>query len=309
MRVLVVLLSFSFLFAMPKWFYHLQNGKANYYIGYGIGDTLKEAKINALNDISSQIETKIKSVFKSDINNYNKNVSQNIKTSTMANITDYKVLKIDQENNKYYIAIGYENIPNIDKFIQKLPKNPKISTNKFLNATYLGEYIKQKVGKYVAFDIFYKDSKWYISYDNIIQILDKEWFKKLFITYGNRLKTNNKYNLFNSGDIIKIYYNAKSDGYVTLFDVDSNGGVYILINQKVKKGWNELKNAEFNLEAYTDKKEDFEMYVVIFGKIPQNFSQFSLALNPNDNHDFGILLRILNKYDFNTLKIITKGIL
>ncbi len=307
MKGFVFLFSFSFLFAMPQWFYHIKSDRSNYYIGYGMGDTLTEAKTNALNDISSQISVKINSKFERNVNNYKKNITQKLSTVTNSTLNDYEVLKSVKED-KYYIAIGYENIPNIDKFISKLPENIKISNNKFLNSTLLAKYIKQKTGKFIAFDVYFKDGNWYISYGNTGKILDYTWFKKLFITYGNRLKTNHKYNVFHSGDNIKVYFNAKHAGYVTLFDVDSKGAVYILINnQKVKKGWNELRSKDFNFQAYTDKKEDFEMYVAVFDKIPLKFSEFSLALEPNDNHDYGILLNVLNKYNFNTLKIITKG--
>jgi len=306
MRILIFSFIFSFLFATPKWFYSLDNNKSNYYIGYGEGKNIKEAKMNALNDISSQIEIKIKSEFESNINNYKKNISQKLNLSTNANLTDYKVLKVENKDNKYYVAIGYENIPNIDKFIKKLPKNTKISQNYFLNNTYLGKYIKEKTGKFIKFHIFNKDNKWYIGYNNKIQILDKNMFNKLYISMGE-IKTNHKYNIFHNDDIIKVYIKAPFDGYVTLFDVDSKGSVYILLSQKLKKGWNEIKNEDFELQAYTDKKEDFEMYVAVFMKNRENFTQFSSVLNPNNNRDFGILIDTIKNYNFATLKIITRG--
>ena len=306
MRILIFSFIFSFLFATPKWFYSLDNNKSNYYIGYGEGKTIKEAKNNALNDISSQIEIKIKSEFESNVNNYKKNISQKLNLSTNANLTDYKVLKVENKDNKYYVAIGYENIPNIDKFIKKLPKNSKTSNNKFLNNTYLGKYIKEKIGKFIKFHIFNKDNKWYIAYGNKIQILDKEIFDKLYISMGE-IKTNHKYNIFHNDDIIKVYIKVPFSGYVTLFDVNDKGEVYILMINKVKKGWNEIKSSDFDLKAYTDKKEEKEMYVAVFTKNKPNFTQFSTILDTNNNRDFGILINTLKNYKFATLKIITKG--
>jgi len=305
MRILIFSFIFSFLFATPNWFYNISNNKQNYYIGYGEGKTIKEAKINALNDISSQIQTKIKSEFESNINNYKKNVSQKLNSSTNANLSDYKVLKVVNEDNKYYVAIGYENIPNIDKFIKKLPKNPKTSNNKFLNNTYLGKYIKEKTGKFVKFHIFNKDNKWYIAYGDKIQILDKKMFDKLYISMGE-IKTNHKYNIFHNDDIIKVYVKVPFSGYVTLFDVNSKGEVYVLMTNRVKKGWNEIKSSDFDLQAYTNKKEEKEMYVAVFTKNKPNFTQFSSILDTNNNRDFGILINTLKNYKFSTLKIITK---
>ena len=92
-----------------------------------------------------------------------------------------------------------------------------------------------------------------------------------------------------------------------MFDVNDKGEAYILMTNKVKKGWNEIKSSDFDLQAYTDKKEEKEMYVAVFTKNKPNFTQFSSILETNNNRDFGVLINTLKDYNFRTLKIITKN--
>jgi hypothetical protein len=314
MKKIILFLFPFYIFALPSWFYKIKVSKPNYYIGYGIGENKDEAKINALKDIAGQINTSInsnvkikKSVSKGG---YVKKTYQDLNENIKANISDYEILEFSI-SDKYYMAIGYENIPNLDKFIRKLKKVKSKTTlkNDFLQNTYFAEVLKNKFGFFVDFKIYFKDGFWFISSNGVSQKLNKEDLKKLYVSVNKNLQIKLNKKLFYEGDEINVKIKSKQNGYVTLFDVTSNGAVYILMKNKkvIKNRWNAIQSDEFDLIASTDdKKSDFEMYVAVFSPKKELFNEFYLLSNAEENTDLGILIELLKKYDFATVKIVVK---
>ena len=298
----------SNIFAIPSWYYKLSNTKSNYIIGYGSGADEKEAKQNAFNDISSQISVKVDNKIiqnKKIVNGkYSRNNTQIATQQTNATLSGYKTLKLEYHDNQYFIALEYENIPNIQKFKNKL-KAENIEVN-------FDNYLK-------TFDLIRLNKKWYIKYKNIQQILDKKDFAKFFVTIPNKnlmLNINKKNNILYDKD--EFYFRVKStkSGFLSILTVYEDGTVSTLIkNIKISKNRVENipdKDFEGVLEAglINPKEETYELYIAIISDKKLLFDNFTNAnmdlITSEKSKNFDELIKFIKNKEYATLKVITK---
>jgi len=309
MKKFITFLLLNFLFitilnATPSWYYNLPNTKQNFYIGYGSASSELEAKQNALVSISSQISIKIDSSLTTTKTYDTKDMQIVSSQKTDANLNDYKVLKLEFKEGKYFVAIEYENIPNIQKFKNKLKaKNIKVNFN---------NYFKN-------FELVRKDKRWYIKYQDIVQLLDKREFEKFFVTIPNEnisIKTNKKNDILYDGDEFYFQVNTKEDGYISILTVYEDGTVSTLLkNIKVKANQKEnLPDKDFEAipQAGLLKQgvETFDLYVAIVSKKRFHFDSFATAneelIEDERYKNFDQLQRFLKDKNYTTLKVLTK---
>ena len=298
----------SYVFATPNWYYNINSNKPNTYIGFGSANSEQEAKQIALEDISSQISVQIDSkttrTKKIIAGDYQKNIEQKSTQKTKANLSDFKLLKIDLEDGTYYVAIEYENIPSIDKFKAKLKKaGYKVQ---FTN------YIKN-------FELSRKDKRWYIKYKDIMQLLDTRDFEKFFSTIQNKnlqFQTNKINNILYNGD--EFYFKVKSSkkGYITIFDVYEDGTVIVLYkNVKIKA--NKLTNIpNENFEQIPvaglleEGKDAIDLQIALYSDKKLILDNFAMASDEIENDEryknFDELLKFLNSKIFSSFKMVTK---
>lgn len=96
--------------SLPNWYLNSLNNSALFLYGVGEGYSLKEAKTNALNDLSSRLLVKIDSVFqtqKSSSNGfYDKKINQDIKVEIeKMQFTNVKIEKNAVLNDRYYVLV------------------------------------------------------------------------------------------------------------------------------------------------------------------------------------------------------------
>jgi len=115
----------NFLFAsdIPNWWYKIDT-KKNQIIGYGEAKKLEVARQRAQRAISEEISTKVESslTVSKEIKGKEsiRTIKSVLKTSTSERLTDLRVLKSAQVNNKWYIALSYDWTPFAVKFKKKL---------------------------------------------------------------------------------------------------------------------------------------------------------------------------------------------
>jgi hypothetical protein len=96
--------------SVPSWYNNPMVSNVHYYYAVGEGNSLKEAKIDALNQIASEISVNISSSTVIEkvatTNSYKKKMQSKIK-SNIQNIrfVDAKVIKNIAINNKYYVSV------------------------------------------------------------------------------------------------------------------------------------------------------------------------------------------------------------
>lgn len=297
---------------------------ATIYIGTGSGSTKQEAKQNALRDISSQIFVQIDStiVHKKQLENgiYSKDVESKSIQKTKANLSGYSLVSLELEDGVYFAKLSYENIPSIDKFINKLPKDI-VSTKEYsyLHKTPLGVVLKNQLGFSIDFSIFRKNHHWYIKYQNVTQILDSTDFSKLFSTQQSAdifMSINKKSNFLYEDD--EFYFNVKTkkSGFISILSVYEDGTVSILMkNIPVKKETIEkVPDKDFEeipIAGLIHKGvETYDLYVAVYSEEElylDSFTQANDSLVTDEKYkNFDLLLDYIATRKYTTLKVITK---
>lgn len=327
MKILLLAFTlFSTLLANPVWYLHVQKTEANSYIGYGSGSDEVQAKQNALNDISSQISISVNTSMKQSQKFENGKMQSSDEFLSLQNsksvLNDYQILKMEQYDGKFFVAIKYENIPSLDKFTKKinllnLPASP--ISNTYLEHTNITKKLKKGLAKEIDFSLLRKDKKWFIKYKSVLQALDKKDFSLFFTSIYNSqlsLHTDKKRDILYDGD--KFYFKVKSskNGYVSILTVYEDGTVATLVrNVKIsKKTLEKIPDEDFETipEAGLLHKgvETYDMYILVYSSKKLYFDSFAYAdselINEEKYKNFDTLIDFINKKDFATLKVVTK---
>ena len=328
MKYFLFLLISAPLFATPSWFYKLKSQNPAVYIGYGVADSGAKAKQDALSDIASQIYVLVNESVHSNVKDDNGHISSYNESETsqksLATLCDYLLLKSEYEDGAYYVALSYENIPSLDKFLKKVKRlqptplvMPKPDT--YLNSTLMSTELQRKLGHKIAFKLVRKDKKWYIKHRSVMQVLDKKDFAKFFVSKNNpqvSLHTNKRRDILHDGDKFYFKVKTKEDGYLTLLDVYEDGTVATLIkNVEMKKGKMEkIPDEDFEsvpeASLLVQGEETHDLYVAIFSKKRLRLDSFAYAddalISEEKYKNFDALIRFLDKKVYTTLKVVTK---
>jgi hypothetical protein len=314
------------LMAQPAWYYNLKKSHANIYIGYGQASSEKEAKANALQDIASKISVTVQGNFSKNVSVHNGEVDRQLtnlsQQKSKAQIKDYKILKSELDTGKYYVAIAYENISSIDRFIKKVrTKLPKVNEkqNRYLSQTLIAKRLKRRLGVSIDFNLQRKDGLWYIAYQGVLVSLDKRTFESFFKTVPNRelrLTTSKKGNKLFNGDVFHFKLRSQQTGFVSILTVYEDGTVATLVrNIPVKAGVTENipdKDFESELQAALIKPgvETFDQYVAIYSPKKMILDSFAAADEELITHEryknFDMLIGLLDTMTYTTLKVVTK---
>ena len=315
------------LFASPKWYENLTTTKPNSYIGYGSSTKEKEAKRDALSDIASQISLKVVNSFSDDISEIDGKVSSKTYSKTSqdssATLNDYKLLRSSYLDGRFYVAMEYENITSLDRFVRKLKRlkvNKKSEKqNSYIKKTLMAKSLKKDLLKDIDFKLVRKDKEWFIKYNSILQRLDKKDFAKFFVSISNKdlsINTNKKENILYDGDRFFFKVNSKKSGFVSIFSVYEDGTVSTLIrNIKISKNKTEnIPDEEFESipEAGLMEQgvETYDLYVVVYDRKKLHFDQFAYAddklIKEEKYKNFDELIEFLDTKDYATLKVVTK---
>jgi len=316
-------------YATPSWYHNLYSNKVNTYYGFGSANSEAKAKQLALSDIVSQMSVHVSSSTSLNMKVVNGKESSSDEFSTKQNseasLSDYKLLKSEFDDGKYYVALSYENIPSFDKFVNKLNalhvdkevQKPKLKS--YYSSTNMAKKLNKVLGKNIEFKLIRKDKKWFIQHKNILQVLDKKDFARFFTSVSNQniiINTNKRDNILYDG--MKFFFKVKSikKGFVCILSVYEDGTVSTLVrNIPIDK--NNLENIpdeeyESIPEASLMQRgiETFDLYVVIYSDKKLHFDSFAYAdeelIDEEKYKNFDELIEFLNEKTYSTLKVVTK---
>lgn len=314
------------LFANPSWYHNINKNDPNKYIGYGQGSSLVKAKESALVSICSQMSTSVSTSFKKNKKNVNGDLRSydefTSEQTSAATISDYKILKSTQENGVHYIAVEFENIPSLDKFVSKVKaRGIPIDTfqNSYLKHTMISKKLNKAFKQNINFELFRKDKEWHLKYGGTIQKLDNKDFSKFFTSVESEnlaIKLDKKRKILYDGETFYFEVNSKKKGYVSILTVYENGTVSTLVrNIPMKKGVKENvpdKDFETIPEAGLLLKgvETYDLYVAVYSEVKINFDQFAYAdssiINEEKYKNFNDLIELIEDKTYATLKVVTK---
>lgn len=318
--------------ANPPWYYNVEKTKVNSYVGYGSGINETKAKQEAFNDIASQISTSVKTSFlqteKEKDGEFKRSEDFTTAQKSDATLYDYELLRSEFYDGKYFVALEYENIPSLDKFLNKIKKIDETKSalqgqnekqNSYLKNTPIAKKLKKALKKDINFALVRKDKKWFIKYKNILQFLDKKDFSKFFVTVDNKtitINTNKPKNILFDED--KFFFKVKSskNGYASILTVYEDGTVATLVrNVAIKKDIQESipdKDFETIPEAGLMKKgvETYDLYVLIVSSKRIHFDNFAQAdeklIEEEKYKNFDELIEFIDTKEYATIKVVTK---
>ena len=295
-----------FVFAIPKWYYNIEANNSDMIIGYGSGNSVKNAKESALNEIVSQIAVTIKNEVQKtqsfNNNRYNKDIKINSSQKSLATIYGYKVIKLEYENGKYFIAIEYENIPSIDKFAKKTK----------LKKAFIIKTIKRDFGLKEGIELVRKDKKWFIKYKDIMQVLDKRDFERFFTTILNKTLSIyiNKNNILHYNQTFKIQVKSAKKGYITIFDIYEDGTAVILAKNIPIKTNITFPKEKDGYDLVADNKDTIDLYIAIRSDKKLILDNFAMAdeefITDERYKNFDELLDFIKNRSFSSLRVVTK---
>jgi len=299
----------------PNWFYTIKPTNKNEIIGYGIAQSLVEAKKIAMSDIVKSISIKIQSsanISKSSIDGiFNTNISTNLQTKSAAILSGVKFIKTEQIGKLWYVSAKYNNAPLELKIKALLPQNIKIEKqNNYLKNTRLFKKINKEIGISLNYQIIRKDNLWQIKYNDILLPINQDNFYKLFSNYKENkffLETNKT--IYKEND--EMYFNLynQQDGYISILYVEHNGKVGVLLANKSSNKpfkYPDLKSEDTFKVVNPYNKPIQELYIALYSKNKIDLSEFeniSDNLLDESNHNFHILLNKLNNYRFSTYTV------
>ncbi|MDA7817615.1 LPP20 family lipoprotein [Sulfurimonas sp.] len=313
-------------FASPSWYYKIPKNNSSVYIGYASATSEAKAKQEALSDIVSQISVNVSTSMDLNqqvVNGESVNVEEfKSHQDSSASLSDYKLLKSEFDDGKYYVAIAYENIPSFDKFVKKLvayeiKKDEK--QNSYTSQTLMAKKLNSSLAKKIDFSLLRKDKKWFIKYKKTLQALDKKDFARFFVSKSSKnisINTNKKNNILYEGDMFYFKVKSSKKGFVTIFSVYEDGTVSTLVRNihvNAKKVQN-IPDKDYETVAQAglmqEGKETYDLYVALYSSKRLHFDSFAHAdeelISEEKYKNFDELIEFVNNKEYATLKVVTK---
>ncbi len=300
--------------AVPSWLYNIESDH-NDIIGYGVSSSLKEAKQNAMADITQYMSVSVESstdISMSDINGKIQNsASASSKIKSKAILNGVKFIKVEQIGELWYIAAKYDNSPLDIKLKKLLPKDLKDEKqNSYLKKTPLFISLNKSIKRELDYRLIRKNNLWQLKYSDILLPINQDNFYKLFSNQSTNnlsIKANKKIYVPNND----MYFSVKNrkEGYISILYVEHNGKVGVLLaNQKSSKDFRypDLKSSDAFKISNPYKKSIQELYIAIYTKNRLNLDEFenvSENLLDESNYNFEKLISKLDKLNFSTFSI------
>lgn len=299
---LFILLGANLLANQPEWFLNIS--KPNTIIGYGQSKNRREAisfaREEIINTLSVNVESKISATTVVDSNGYKKHFKSYGKSSSKLTINDSVILKSVNSDGIWYVAVGYNTLPTVDK-LSALIKNGVPVKPSYLNFTKFGQQLKKILNYNVKLDIFRKDNGWYIQANNDISStvrLTDDDFLDLFAE--KNYKAIEVPSILHDGECFNIKLKSNSK-YKTLLSVEKDGKVGLLTANNLNNYF-PSKN-QYMVMNNSENKTIYEMIVLIESNVKIDVHQFENVhetVLDNSNYKFAKLVYFLNKYNYSS---------
>lgn len=308
------------LMAAPAWFVNreLQMSSEMEMIGYGEDTELHNAIAIAKADISSQLESRVSSTIMirkirtDDVLVSNSDQVHNLHTESI--LEDVHIIMQHHQDGKWYVAIKYENIPEIKRFVKKLPTSlgPEHQNIYFTN-TYLGKELNRLTGVKTNSKLYFMKGSFYLNRGDIYQKMTVS-LPDLFITHATN--GSNKLEIYKKSRVAGVLMNnepclfrlTSKKKYVSIFAVNPEGHVFVLEDNMPSSR---------DTEPYQFFRKDVDerptMFVAVFSDIMEDNSFFRIMIGneeresyENGKMKFDMFIEFLDGKEFVSKKILIK---
>ncbi len=310
MRKLFYLLMVPVLsYATPAWFFNIKHSD-NDIIGYGVNYSIDKAKQSAMMDISHSISVSIESNVdistQDDDGKAESNTFIDSHTTSKAKLSGVEFIKVQHEDDLWYVAAKYDNSPIELKFKKRLSDiSSNEQQNDYIKNTPLVLSLNDEIQYRLNYELLRKDNLWQIEYENIIFPLNQKNFYRLFSNQTSQnisIMPNKK--VYSTGDNFFVTISQSHPAYVSLLYVEHNGkvGVILANYDSLKSFTYPNKQTESALKMSNPyNKTVKELYIAIYSKNRINLAEFEgVSANRLDesNYNFDKLIALLHGKDF-----------
>ena len=318
---------YTFIWAdSPDWFYKLEPANKYEIIGYGDGKTLNEARLNAKNDIAKTISSHISSSFESQTFDKNSNIEHSVKEditeSSELVISDVMTMKEEEKDDKFFVALKYENLSLLNKLIKYGNTTLCGKANLYLSKTILLQKLSQELNCSAAVELTRDNNQWYLGHNKYRNIITSDNLRSLMIeTSSNNLHLQATQLEVREDETYSLKIeNIASRGYLSIFDLYEDGRVVLMESNidltklyKTKLLYPEEIKKELQLSGGVLKvgHDSLDLFVVIVSEKPLLLSSFIPMGQEIEKSEmaFGAdhLFELMEKNSFATTVVINKA--
>jgi LPP20 lipoprotein len=299
----------TFLVAQPSW-YGTIDSKPHEIIGYGEGGSAKEARAAAMEEIASRLKVRVDSSFESNTTVKNKEVSsaQQARLKVGSNIILYGAKKLEegQMGGKWYAAYSYDNRPFAQRFVSKFGQKACAGkSNQPLEHSPLFAMLVGDLKCAPQIELARGDGVYKLVTGGDAMVIDEETLAATLFAHANPSVsiTPSKAQVLD-GEDISLAVKSVTAGFVTIFDVYSDGRVSLMLGnypQKANSAWkfpdSVMAGKELSLSA--EGANAMDMFVVVLSPTKLDISRFehaSATLASQAAYNYDELLRLMKKY-------------
>jgi len=285
-------------------------------VGYGQAKALNEAKEIAKTRIAQMLQLNIDSTMviekNASLSNYGRRINQTIKTTSHLRLNGLILLKKEQVDGNWFVAILYDNLPLFQKIIKSIyPQKIKHSNQPYLTKTKLFKQLQNRFGFYPQATIYSQNGQYYILIGNQQFLISQQEFVEFFINnFSNNINIELKERV-KENEPYFITTKFKDIGFGSLFLVSHSGTVVSLFKniELIDRGFTYPNKEEYeglraNIEDGSMQSKD--MFVAILCQHKEGlglFNQISTDFE-KEAFRFGDLIDLMERCTFAT-KILT----
>ena len=333
LRIRFLLLCCGLLFSVlsfaspPAWFVDqdIKPQESYGYIGYGEGESIQQAKLSARNDIAAQLLVVIdsKMVVKKELSEgeFSTSAQQYSRQQTFAKLSDLSMIESVYSAGKYFVAMEYQHLSFAQSFSRKIDLTTCTNEEQhpYLSETPLFKSLNKKIGCKLNLQLIRKNKAWALEHnETLAQVYSSELSQMYVNAEVGVLSIKPSSNRLIEGALFDFSLAAKENGYVTLFNVYSDGVVSLLqenisVSAGVERAFPTEKDELVFEAALMEKgKESLDMYVGLFSPTKKNYPQFHEAgeslQQGESQYQFDSLLDLMRRHDFSAvlLRVVPK---
>jgi len=227
--------------AAPKWFASQALHRSNFYIGYGAATRLDLAKSYARADLSKQLSSQIQSRLTQSTQDQENRVEvitqRHISELSHANLSDLVVLKSEQKSGRYYVALGMDTTPLIQRIQQTFGHLSAENKVSLLNTSNLFKRYQNQYGYFPDLVLTSMSGQYYLIHGHqrlILKTSDLQQIMPQVQSSAVSFQLNPNKRTLKPEENYQVKFNLAHSGYLTYLQVFENGEVVVLFaNQKL----------------------------------------------------------------------------
>lgn len=288
----------------PSWFAEQTIQPAGFWVGYGSANELDQAKTRARADLSKTLSTQVQSSMRLSTevqgDSFQQSASQQIDEVSQSQLSDLLVLKSEQRGNQFYVALGYDTRPVIQRALERftvLKPNPQPG---LVETGSLFQQLKQTVGFMPKLSLYSQNGRYYLTDGQTplpIKSAELEQLMPQIASANIQLQLKPEQTVYKPDQLFFIQSTTTRPGYLSYVQVFANGETVLMhANQKVaaNQAWlypdeklydglitelpvNHTQTRVWHWLMRCDNSQDFSRFEAISTQAHQTYHSFLLA--------------------------------